>query len=460
MPACHRAGTLALLVTGLSLSLPPHTLAAQTAPAQKTEPKTAQADAPKQTQTGTPQTSSKATDKQIPPANGTSSTGAKDAGATAKDAGTAAKNTAATPADPAEYVLGADDVIELNVSHHPDLNRQMTILPDGKITLPDQGDFQASGKTRRELAAEIQTAYEKTLNNASVTIIVREVRSRKVGVTGAVHASGNFDLKQNWRLMDLIASAGGLTAKPNRIKGRLLRNLKTITLDVERANAKPDDDSANVVLQAGDIVLLDDLPPLRDEVSVLGQIAHIGTFPLDDQTTLITLITQAGGPTERAALTKAYVRRGNAQIPLNLRPSLALNQQDETITNFKLKAGDVLVIPEIEKRYAVMGQVAHPSYYPIPEKGPVNVFEAFNFAGGQLPSGDLSKAGIIRMVDGKPTVIPVNMNNILKKPETAMNLTLQPEDVLVVPLRGQRGLTIQDALSPLSILSLFGLRFF
>ena len=40
-------------------------------------------------------------------------------------------------------------MIELNVSHHADLNRQMTILPDGKITLPDLGDFQAAGKTRR-----------------------------------------------------------------------------------------------------------------------------------------------------------------------------------------------------------------------------------------------------------------------------------------------------------------------
>ena len=103
-----------------------------------------------------------------------------------------------------------------------------------------------------------------------MTIIVREVRSRKVGITGAVRASSNYDLKQNWRLMDLIAAAGGLTAKPNRMRGRLLRHLKTITLDVERANAKPDDDSANVVFQAGDIVLLDDLPPLRDEVSVMG----------------------------------------------------------------------------------------------------------------------------------------------------------------------------------------------
>ena len=375
----------------------------------------------------------------------------------------APKETGLPVSSSAEYVLGADDVIEISVSHHADLNRQMTILPDGKITLPEIGDFQASGKTRRDLASELQTAYEKTLNNCAVTIIVREVRSRKVGITGAVRASGNYDLKQNWRLMDLIASAGGLSAKPNRIRGRLLRNQKTITamtLDVERANAKPDDDRANVLLQPGDIVLLDDLPPLRDEVSVMGQVVRIGTQPLDEQTTLMTLIAQSGGTTDRAALTKSYVRRGSEQIPLNLRPALALNQPDEQIVHFKLQPGDVLVIPEIEKRYAVMGQVARPAYYPIPEKGPVNVFEAFNFAGGQLPSGDLSKAGIIRVVDGKPTVIPVNMNNVLKKPATAMNLLLQSEDVLVVPLRGQRGLTIQDALSPLSILSLFGLRFF
>ena len=434
MLVTHRAGSIALIVTSVCLSLSASAHADGT-PKPAPAPTSATAGKP------TPQEPAKAPDKT-----------AKDG----KDVG----SSGATNSVGTEYVLGADDVIELSVSHHANLDRQMTILPDGKITLPDIGDFQASGKTRRELGAEIQAAYEKTLNNADVTIIVREVRSRKVGVTGAVHASATYDLKQNWRLMDLIASAGGLTAKPNRIKGRLLRNLKSLTLDVARANAKPDDEQANVLLQAGDIVILDDLPPLRDEVSIMGQVVRVATFPMDEQTTLLTLITSAGGPTDRAALTKAYVRRGNTQIPLNLRPALALNEPDEKISNFKLEAGDVLVIPEIEKRYAVMGQVARPSYYPIPEKGPVNVFEAFNFAGGQLATGDLSKAGIIRTVDGKATVIPVNMNNVLKKPETAMNLTLQPEDVLFVPLRGQRGLTIQDALSPLSILSLFGLRFF
>ena len=260
--------------------------------------------------------------------------------------------------------------------------------------------------------------------------------------------------------MDLIAAAGGLIAKPNRVRGRVLRHLKALTLDVERANAHPEDASANVLLEAGDIVLLDELTPLRDEVSVMGMVNRVGAYPFDDQTTIMTLITQAGGTNERAALSKAYVRRGKAQMPLNLRPALALNQSDEKVVNFKMEPGDVLVIPEIENRYAVMGQVNRPAYYPIPEKGPVNVFEAFNIAGGQTPSGDLSKAGIIRMVDGKPTVIPVNMNNVLKKPATALDLTLQPEDILFVPPHGARGFVWQDVLSPLTTLSFFGLRLF
>jgi len=248
-----------------------------------------------------------------------------------------------------------------------------------------------------------------------------------------------------------------LSAKPDRIRGRLLRRLKTVTLDVVRANAHPDDTSANVLLEPNDIVLLDDLPPLHNEISVMGQVGRVGAYALDEQTTLLTLITQAGGTNERAALSRAYVQRGSTQLPINLRPALALNRPDDAVVNFKLQAGDILVVPEIENRYAVMGQVSHPSYYPIPEKGPINVFEAFNFAGGQLPSGDLAHAGIIRIVDGKATVIPVNMNNVLKKPETALRLTLQPEDILFVPPKGPRGLGWQDALAPLSLLGLLGM---
>ena len=207
-------------------------------------------------------------------------------------------------------------------------------------------------------------------------------------------------------------------------------------------------------------MILDELTPLRDEVSVLGQVNRVGSYPMDEQTTLLTLITQAGGTNDHAALTKAYVRRGKLQLPINLRPALALNENDPKVTNFKLEAGDVLMIPEIENRYAVMGQVARPAYYPIPEKGPVTVFEAFNYAGGQLATADLTHAGIIRKVDGVATTIPVNMNNVLKKPQTATDITLQPEDVLFVPTKGPRGLTMQDAFAPLSLLSFLGFRLF
>ena len=107
-----------------------------------------------------------------------------------------------------------------------------------------------------------------------------------------------------------------------------------------------------------------------------------------------------------------------------------------------------------------MGQVVRPSFYYIPEKGPINVLEALELAGGQLPTGDLSKASIFREVNGVPKPTPVNLNLMQKKPTAAFDYKMQPDDILYVPPRGQRGITFQDVFTSLTALSFLGFRLF
>lgn len=366
----------------------------------------------------------------------------------------------AKSAVPAGYVIGVDDLLEVMVANHTALNERLTVLPDGKVSMAEAGDFQAAGKTAKQLAHDIEAVLLKTLNNCDVTVIVREVHSKKVKIVGAVRQAGSFDMRTNWRLMDLIALAGGLSSKPSRITGRILREddkLTLIPLDVARA-AKDLNSDANVLLQPGDLVELDE-PTTRDEVYVIGQVNRPGPLPLDEQSSLLSVISEAGNPLmERAALTKAYILRNGKQIPINLRPILAQGKADTTVTDFKLQSGDVIMIPEIENRYAVMGNINKPGYYPIPEKGPINVYEALNIAGGQTDRGDLGRAGIIHTKDGVTSVTKVNLNDLMKNPKKAASITMQPEDVLFIPPRHSRGLVWQDVLAPFSIINLLGFR--
>src|SRR5579871_5439463 len=133
-----------------------------------------------------------------------------------------------------EYTLGPDDVIEITVRNHDDLNKTLTILPNGKITYVGVGELTAAGRTPRDVAAVIEAELTKTYNNLAVTVAVKEIHSRRVKVIGGVKSPGAYDLRANWRVFDVLAAAGGLALKPGRITARLIRGgTRSIPISLE-----------------------------------------------------------------------------------------------------------------------------------------------------------------------------------------------------------------------------------
>jgi polysaccharide export outer membrane protein len=330
-------------------------------------------------------------------------------------------------------LLGPDDVIDITVSNHPDLNRTITIRPDGKITLPRAGDVQAAGRSSQALAIDIQKRLSRTLNNARVTIAIKEVNSRRVRVIGPVGTPGSLQLKPNWRLMDLIAAAGGLKTKPTRVTGRIVRNRNVITLNIEQAVRTPQG-PANLLLQPNDLVVLDERDIFK-QINVIGKVGKPGAYDLTEDLTIISLLNDAGGTTEQAALRKAYVQRAGTQIPLDLYALWVERRTDAPASSFKFKVGDVLVVPENEARFTVMGQVAKPGSYVLPEKPEeATALRAVATAGDTLKNADLRNATITRMVDGQPISSTVDLES-QRMGQTPDHTFLQAGDTLVVPQR-------------------------
>lgn len=161
-----------------------------------------------------------------------------------------------------EYVIGAEDVLEVLVWKNADLSKQVNVRPDGMITLPLIGDVKAAGLTTEVLRKGIVERLKEYQENAVVSIIVRDINSYKIYVLGEVVRPGAYTLKAKTTLIQAIALAGGFTqfASKNNIvvlrektgKGGKAENL-TFSLKKIVRDGSPD---KNPVLMPGDTIFV------------------------------------------------------------------------------------------------------------------------------------------------------------------------------------------------------------
>jgi polysaccharide export outer membrane protein len=132
--------------------------------------------------------------------------------------GGCAHEQTAAPAATAEepYRIGKEDVLDVSVWRDPDLSRTLPVRPDGFITLPMVGEVQAEGRTTVELEQDIAHRLQKYIQTPRVTVMVREVNSARVYVTGEVQKPGAFPLRGQVTVLQALAMAGGLTEFADR----------------------------------------------------------------------------------------------------------------------------------------------------------------------------------------------------------------------------------------------------
>jgi polysaccharide biosynthesis/export protein len=111
---------------------------------------------------------------------------------------------------PSGYVIGAEDVLSIVFWRDKDMSADVVVRPDGKISLPLLNDMQAAGFTPDELRANIIKAAAKFVQEPNTTVVVKEIHSRKVYITGMVVKGGTFPLSGAMTVMQAIALAGGL----------------------------------------------------------------------------------------------------------------------------------------------------------------------------------------------------------------------------------------------------------
>ena len=158
------------------------------------------------------------------------------------------------------YVIGANDVLAINVWKEPDISRSVPVRSDGKISLPLVGELQASGQTPLQLEQQIAKRLQSYISEPEVTVIVTDSKSQKVNILGMVPRPGAYLLTSSTTVLDAIAMAGGfkdfakqksiyvLRQAPDGTEKRIPFNYKDVI--------KGKNTDQNIRLQAGDTVVV------------------------------------------------------------------------------------------------------------------------------------------------------------------------------------------------------------
>jgi polysaccharide export outer membrane protein len=161
---------------------------------------------------------------------------------------------------PNAYSIGPGDVLEISVWKNPELTSTVPVRPDGRISVPFLGDVQAAGLTPLALKQTLTDGYKEYVTAPGVSVVVKEIHSRKIYVTGEVATPGVYDLQPRAKLMQALALAGGLTPYA---KGRVvvLRDngdgkkdeRREIEIGAIISGKKPED---NLLLKPGDTLIV------------------------------------------------------------------------------------------------------------------------------------------------------------------------------------------------------------
>jgi polysaccharide export outer membrane protein len=277
------------------------------------------------------------------------------------------------PAPHTNYQIGAEDLLEITLFNVPESDAKITprkvevrVNQDGKITLPLTGELSAAGLTASALEQALRERFNEYLYDPQVGVHIKEYRSQRISVVGAVRSPGVFQLTGPKTLVDLLAMSGGISDRAgNTIHVYRQQGEGRRTYIVDLLTLADNPSLVNMPVQPGDVINV----PQTGTFFVDGSVGRPGSYPLNQPYTLTQGLAVAGGVTERLADYSGIVvfrRQHSAEplrIPVNLKEVLAGHATDPPI-----EADDVIVVPMSTAKYIVerfIGTIGLPSLSPL-----------------------------------------------------------------------------------------------
>jgi len=258
------------------------------------------------------------------------------------------------PAANEEYRLGAGDQITLDFPGRIELAGAHTIGPDGMITLNIAGAVHIADLTREEAAKAIINALAKYYNDPNVTVKIDKYSANRVRVIGYVQHPGEIPFEGTPTLLDAIGRAGlispmvtanGVTSNVGPAIPETCTiyrgNSTAVQVDL-REMLMSGNSLADMRLRRNDIVFVPE--PKHHFVSVLGQVGKPGSIPLTPDSTLTSVLADAGCCTENGGFNpKIHIiqRSTGKDVIVEYKKLMTIAGQKE----YAIHPGDVIFVP-------------------------------------------------------------------------------------------------------------------
>lgn len=262
-------------------------------------------------------------------------------------AGAAAPAAAAAPppvsqiGTPTVVSIGPGDQVRIEVFGNDDLSTTVNVAENGSITVPLVGNMNIGGQSPAEAARRIEVALKdgQFLNNPQVTVYVLQVFTQRVTVLGEVTTPGRYPVGFDSTLFDLIAQAGGVTAKGSDIV-YILREDESgkeqrIAVDMGRMLTSQGANTAamKTKVKGGDSILVP-----KATFFISGAVANPGEFRIEGGMLLYEAVARAGGLTPVGSMSHVEIQRRDA----NNKPY----KVKKVNKNLKIEPGDVIEVGE------------------------------------------------------------------------------------------------------------------
>jgi polysaccharide export outer membrane protein len=244
----------------------------------------------------------------------------------------------------ATYVVGPPDVLTITVFGEPDLSGKFTVEQDGTFAYPQLGRVKAAGRALRDIEQDLKTKLaDGYLKNPQVSVTIETYRSQRILIMGEVRSPGEYQLAGEMTLLAALIRAGG----PTPAAGREIVIVRPPVKAAGTQKGQPEDPelirvdvaalqagnaASNIQLQDGDAINV-----LRSQaVFVTGQVKAPGAYPVDRGTTVLQVLSLAGGVSDRGSDRRIRILR----IVNGRKTELRARLGDQ------VEPGDTVVVPE------------------------------------------------------------------------------------------------------------------
>lgn len=321
--------------------------------------------------------------------------------------------------DKQEYLLGAGDVIKINVYSNPDLATETRVTVGGAITFPLLGEVKVAGDSVSTAEKKIAKLLERGgyIKDPQVNISVVQYQSQSVSILGDVMKPGKYVLDQSINLAEALALAGGSNGNGSEIVTIIKEaNGGTVKREYDlRDLFKSGNQMSNPSISSGDIIYIS-----SREVSVLGQVGRPGKYSIVGNVRTITdFISQAGGIAPSGDDKVVVITKRNGEVTRSEVDVDSLYKEGNLAANIELMNGDSIYVPRYPVFY-IYGEVQRSGAFRLERN--MTVSQALATGGGLTPRGTEHNVRVKRR-DAKGVVQIITANE---------GDTLQPNDVVFV----------------------------